>query len=223
MSLCLGLPAGVSASRFARYSGLRALRWADPLVVLAAQLRIHHTYETDFYIHVTSRAIIEHCDKVGLHAGGKREGAQEELQRTACIPLRCNDVLCCVASPACLSSLFDSTPLFFRCALRPTRTPTPSWTLTLRCVPVFVDAIGLTNGLRFQPSIACLLTPRSSCLSCLSIAPSPKTSGLDRGINNWHAVNDFLWIKPNQQSPHWSVLPEEQRCGLLSCAPAGAF
>jgi hypothetical protein len=38
-----------------------------------------------------------------------------------------------------------------------------------------------------------------------------QTSGLDRNINHWQAVNDFLWIKPNQQSPNWSILPEAER------------
>jgi len=41
------------------------------LVLSSQQLRIHNTVETDFYIHVTSKAIIEDCSKVrfGEHPG----------------------------------------------------------------------------------------------------------------------------------------------------------
>ncbi|EGD82791.1 hypothetical protein PTSG_03441 [Salpingoeca rosetta] len=33
-------------------------------VLACQQLRVHNTYDTDFYLHVTSRAIIEDCDRV---------------------------------------------------------------------------------------------------------------------------------------------------------------
>jgi len=41
------------------------------LLLSAQQLRIHNTVETDFYIHVTSKAIIEDCSKLrfGMHPG----------------------------------------------------------------------------------------------------------------------------------------------------------
>ena len=35
-------------------------------VFACQQLRIHNTYDTDFYIHVTSKAIIEDCSRVGF-------------------------------------------------------------------------------------------------------------------------------------------------------------
>ncbi len=40
----------------------------------------------------------------------------------------------------------------------------------------------------------------------------------DAGIGMWKQVNDFKWHRV-QQSPHWSVLPEEERLTKLKCSP----
>merc|ERR1712228_57210 len=37
-----------------------------------------------------------------------------------------------------------------------------------------------------------------------------KSSGIDEQINQWNKVKDFNWFK-QQQSPHWSIIPEAER------------
>ena len=37
-----------------------------------------------------------------------------------------------------------------------------------------------------------------------------KASGVDEKVNQWNKVKDFNWFK-QQQSPHWSIIPEHER------------
>jgi hypothetical protein len=33
----------------------------------------------------------------------------------------------------------------------------------------------------------------------------------DKEKNMWDQVDDFKWLKEDQKSPNWSILPEEER------------
>lgn len=90
--------------------------------VACQQLRVHETYATDFYIHVTTKAIIEDSDKV-----------------------------------------------------------------------------------RFAPYT----------FSYETLVEDFHISGLDPLSNNWDKVDDFNWLVNSKQSPHWSVIDENDRVKLI--------
>lgn len=37
-------------------------------------------------------------------------------------------------------------------------------------------------------------------------------SGLDLNTNYWNKIDDFNWINENEESPNWSLIPEDDRC-----------
>lgn len=90
--------------------------------VACQQLRVHQTLSTDFYIHVTTKAIIEDSDKV-----------------------------------------------------------------------------------RFAPYT----------FSYENLVEDFHISGLDPHSNNWDKVDDFNWLVNSKQSPHWSVIDENERIKLI--------
>ncbi|KAK4194795.1 tubulin binding cofactor C-domain-containing protein [Triangularia verruculosa] len=51
---------------------------------------------------------------------------------------------------------------------------------------------------------------------CRQVRFAPMPQGLEggeQGGNKWEEVKDFLWLKQGEQSPNWSVLPEDERIG----------
>ena len=87
-------------------------------VLACQQLRIHSTYKTEFYIHVTGKAIIEDCDNVGF-------------------------------APYCWE--YDK------------------------------------------------------------LEKNLQESGLNSAMNKWDQVDDFNWLKFDEQSPHWNIITEGKR------------
>ncbi|GMN27657.1 hypothetical protein TIFTF001_041062 [Ficus carica] len=52
------------------------------------------------------------------------------------------------------------------------------------------------------------------CLSYEGIDGDLKSAGLDEETGNWANVDDFRWLRA-VQSPNWSILPENDRIGLI--------
>eukprot|EP00040_Diaphanoeca_grandis_P023370 m.127072 g.127072 ORF g.127072 m.127072 type:complete len:340 (-) comp29244_c1_seq1:72-1091(-) len=94
--------------------------------IACQQLRVHTTTDTDFYLHVTSRAIIEDCKTVRFAPyDWKYDGLEDDYVR----------------------------------------------------------------------------------------------SGLDKNTNSWNTIDDFKWLNPNQPSPNWSLIPENER-GVPTSTPS---
>ncbi|XP_018432320.1 PREDICTED: tubulin-specific chaperone C [Nanorana parkeri] len=67
------------------------------------------------------------------------------------------------------------------------------------------------------------VTSRAIIEDCMNLTFAPFTwsypdiladyelAGLDRGRNNWDQVDDFNWLAMGEESPNWSVIPEEER------------
>nr|KYP49263.1 Tubulin-specific chaperone C [Cajanus cajan] len=72
--------------------------------------------------------------------------------------------------------------------------------LRVRSRPIIEDS----NGVRFAPY----------CLSYEGIEEDLRGAGLDAETGNWANVDDFRWLRA-VQSPNWSVLPENERVGVL--------
>ena len=43
------------------------------------------------------------------------------------------------------------------------------------------------------------------------LAKHMEKSGLDPHVNNWNKIDDFNWLSSSKQSPHWSILPDNER------------
>lgn len=41
--------------------------------------------------------------------------------------------------------------------------------------------------------------------------PSLQASGLNKERNSWNDVDDFHWLRNDEPSPNWAVLPEAER------------
>lgn len=72
--------------------------------------------------------------------------------------------------------------------------------LRVRSRPIIEDS----NGVRFAPY----------CLSYQGIEEDLRGAGLDAETGNWGNVDDFRWLRA-VQSPNWSVLPENERVGIV--------
>ncbi|BFG35484.1 hypothetical protein CerSpe_217580 [Prunus speciosa] len=72
--------------------------------------------------------------------------------------------------------------------------------LRVRSRPIIEDSCGV----RFAPY----------CLSYQGIEDELREASLDEETENWSNVDDFLWLRA-VQSPNWSVLPEDERVGLV--------
>jgi hypothetical protein len=72
--------------------------------------------------------------------------------------------------------------------------------LRVRSRPIVEDC----NGVRFAPY----------CLSYRGIEDDLRGAGLDAETGNWANVDDFQWLRA-VQSPNWSILPENERVGVV--------
>jgi hypothetical protein len=72
--------------------------------------------------------------------------------------------------------------------------------LRVRSRPIVEDC----NGVRFAPY----------CLSYRGIEDDLRGAGLDAETGNWANVDDFRWLRA-VQSPNWSILPENERVGVV--------
>ncbi|CAK8578792.1 unnamed protein product [Lathyrus sativus] len=72
--------------------------------------------------------------------------------------------------------------------------------LRVRSRPIVEDC----NGVRFAPY----------CLSYGGIEEDLSGAGLDVETGNWANVDDFRWLRA-VQSPNWSILPENERVGIV--------
>lgn len=72
--------------------------------------------------------------------------------------------------------------------------------LRVRSRPIIEDS----NGVRFAPY----------CLSYQGIEEDLRCAGLDAETGNWANVDDFKWLRA-LQSPNWSILPENERVGIV--------
>ncbi|XP_057416661.1 tubulin-folding cofactor C [Lotus japonicus] len=72
--------------------------------------------------------------------------------------------------------------------------------LRVRSRPIIEDS----NGVRFAPY----------CLSYQGIEEDLRGAGLDAETGNWANVDDFKWLRA-VQSPNWSILPEDERIGIV--------
>ncbi|EXB29460.1 Tubulin-specific chaperone C [Morus notabilis] len=72
--------------------------------------------------------------------------------------------------------------------------------LRVRSRPIIED----TTNVRFAPY----------CLSYEGIDEDLKSAGLNEETGNWAHVDDFGWLRA-VQSPNWSILPENDRIGLI--------
>ncbi|XP_004288190.1 PREDICTED: tubulin-folding cofactor C [Fragaria vesca subsp. vesca] len=72
--------------------------------------------------------------------------------------------------------------------------------LRVRSRPIIEDSCGV----RFAPY----------CLRYDGIEEELRETSLDEETENWGNVDDFLWLRA-VQSPNWSVLPENERVGLV--------
>ncbi|KAH0996171.1 hypothetical protein GBA52_020035 [Prunus armeniaca] len=72
--------------------------------------------------------------------------------------------------------------------------------LRVRSRPIIEDSCGM----RFAPY----------CLSYQGIEDELREASLVEETENWSNVDDFLWLRA-VQSPNWSVLPEDERVGLV--------
>ncbi|XP_061344511.1 tubulin-folding cofactor C [Gastrolobium bilobum] len=77
---------------------------------------------------------------------------------------------------------------------------TSDFYLRVRSRPIIEDS----NGVRFAPY----------CLSYQGIEEDLRGAGLDAETGNWANVDDFLWLRA-VQSPNWSILPENERIGIV--------
>ncbi|KAG6423736.1 hypothetical protein SASPL_114139 [Salvia splendens] len=76
-----------------------------------------------------------------------------------------------------------------------------SFYLRVRSRPIIEDS----NGVRFAPY----------CLSYRGIEEDLAEANLDEETGNWANVDDFRWLRA-LQSPNWSVLPEDDRVGMIN-------
>ncbi|KAK7318621.1 hypothetical protein RJT34_03324 [Clitoria ternatea] len=72
--------------------------------------------------------------------------------------------------------------------------------LRVRSRPIIEDS----GGVRFAPY----------CLSYRGIEEDLCGAGLDAETGNWSNVDDFKWLRA-LQSPNWSILPENERVGIV--------
>ncbi|MED6174587.1 hypothetical protein PIB30_070409 [Stylosanthes scabra] len=72
--------------------------------------------------------------------------------------------------------------------------------LRVRSRPIIEDS----NGVRFAPY----------CLHYGGIEEDLRGAGLDAETGNWGNVDDFKWLRA-VQSPNWSILPENDRIGIV--------
>ncbi|CAI8618943.1 unnamed protein product [Vicia faba] len=72
--------------------------------------------------------------------------------------------------------------------------------LRVRSRPIVEDC----NGVRFAPY----------CLSYRGIEEDLRGADLDAETGNWANVDDFRWLRA-VQSPNWSILPENERVGIV--------
>ncbi|KAM1790254.1 hypothetical protein ACFX12_034343 [Malus domestica] len=72
--------------------------------------------------------------------------------------------------------------------------------LRVRSRPIIEDSCGV----RFGPY----------CLTYKGIEEELREASLDEETEKWSNVDDFLWLRA-VQSPNWSVLPENERLGLV--------
>ncbi|GMY11370.1 tubulin-folding cofactor C [Fagus crenata] len=79
--------------------------------------------------------------------------------------------------------------------------------LRVRSRPIIEDC----NGVRFAPF----------CLSYEGIEEDLRDASLDEETGNWGNVDDFKWLRA-VQSPNWSVLPENERAGMVNISNSGA-
>lgn len=77
---------------------------------------------------------------------------------------------------------------------------TTDFYIRVRSRPIIEDS----NGVRFAPY----------CLSYQGIEEDLRGAGLDAETGNWGNVDDFRWLRA-VQSPNWSVLPENERIGIV--------
>ncbi|XP_057770199.1 tubulin-folding cofactor C-like [Salvia miltiorrhiza] len=73
--------------------------------------------------------------------------------------------------------------------------------LRVRSRPIIEDS----NGVRFAPY----------CLSYRGMEEDLAEANLDEETGNWANVDDFRWLRA-LQSPNWSVLPEDERVGMVN-------
>ncbi|KAJ1398663.1 Tubulin-specific chaperone C, N-terminal [Sesbania bispinosa] len=73
--------------------------------------------------------------------------------------------------------------------------------LRVRSRPIIEDS----NGVRFAPYY----------LSYQGIEEDLRGAGLDAETGNWANVDDFRWLRA-VQSPNWSILPENERVGIVN-------
>jgi len=78
--------------------------------------------------------------------------------------------------------------------------------LRVRSRPIVEDC----NGVRFAPY----------CLSYRGIEEDLCGAGLDLETGNWANVDDFRWLRA-VQSPNWSILPENERVGIVDISNSG--
>lgn len=72
--------------------------------------------------------------------------------------------------------------------------------LRVRSRPIIEDS----NGVRSAPY----------CLKYMGIETDLESAGLNEETGNWANVDDFKWLRA-VQSPNWSLLPEEERIGIV--------
>ncbi|KAL2343066.1 hypothetical protein Fmac_004351 [Flemingia macrophylla] len=72
--------------------------------------------------------------------------------------------------------------------------------LRVRSRPIIEDS----NGVRFAPY----------CLRYEGIEEDLRGAGLDAETGNWANVDDFRWLRA-VQSPNWSILPDNERIGVV--------
>ncbi|CAN2060681.1 unnamed protein product [Malus fusca] len=77
---------------------------------------------------------------------------------------------------------------------------TSDFYLRVRSRPIIEDSCGV----RFAPH----------CLTYKGIEEELREASLDEETEKWSNVDDFLWLRA-VQSPNWSVLPENERLGLV--------
>ena len=58
------------------------------------------------------------------------------------------------------------------------------------------------------------------CLSYEGIEEDLRDASLDEETGNWGNVDDFKWLRA-VQSPNWSVLPENERAGMVQVSNLG--
>lgn len=79
--------------------------------------------------------------------------------------------------------------------------------LRVRSRPIIEDC----SGVRFAPF----------CLQYKGIEEDLREANLLEETENWSNVDDFKWLKA-LQSPNWSVLPEDERAGIVAISSSGS-